>query len=127
MSEKKFDLFIGCLGNGTTVCNKAVTECGDYKQIAHISEHGHIKFYVSESYIPVAAMKRIKEIAKADKEKFLKEWNKKDYLGKWAYMMDIPTIGCGYNAVSLIDRDNRHLSIEERVELMEKAFFEMHM
>lgn len=44
----KFELFMGCLGNGVTVCNKAVTEHGDYKTIAHISEHGHIKLYVSE-------------------------------------------------------------------------------
>lgn len=28
----KFELFCGCLGNGTTVCNKAVTENGDYKK-----------------------------------------------------------------------------------------------
>lgn len=28
----KFKLFCGCLGNGTTVCNKAVTENGDYKK-----------------------------------------------------------------------------------------------
>lgn len=127
MSKKEFELFMCILGNGTTVSNKAVTEHGDYKQIAHISEHGHIKFYVPENYLPVDAMKRIKEVAEADKQKFLKEWNKKDYLGKWAYMMDIPTIGCGYNAVSLIDNKNRHLSMKERVELMEKAFFEMHM
>lgn len=127
MSEKKFELFMCCMGNGTTVCNKAVTEHGDYKKIAHISEHGHIKFYVSENYIPVDAMKRIKEVAEADRQKFLTEWNKKDYLGKWVYMMDIPTIGCGYNAVSLIDKENKHLPMEKRVGLMEKAFFEMHM
>lgn len=127
MSENKFDLFVGCLGNGTIVSNMAITEFGDYKRVAHISEHGHIKFYVSENYIPVEAMKRIKEIAEADKQRFLKEWNKKDYLDKWEYMMDIPTIGCGYSVVSLIDRDNRHLPMKERVELMERVFFEMHM
>ena len=44
---KKFDLFMGCLGNGLTVCNKAVMENGDYKMVAHISPAGNIKFYVS--------------------------------------------------------------------------------
>lgn len=127
MSKKKFELFMCCMGNGTTVCNKAVTEHGDYKQIAHISEHGHIKFYVPENYIPNDTMKRIKDIAEANRQKFLKEWNKKDYLSKWSYMMNIPIIGCGYNAVSLVDKENRHLLMEKRVELMEKAFFEMHM
>lgn len=28
---KKFELFMCCLGNGTTICNKAVEEYGDYK------------------------------------------------------------------------------------------------
>ena len=30
---KKFDLFMGCLGNGVTVCNKAVEQHGDYKKV----------------------------------------------------------------------------------------------
>lgn len=41
--------------------------------------------------------------------------------------MDIPTIGCGYNTVSLLGKENRHLPMEKRVELMESTFFEMHM
>lgn len=127
MKENKFELFMCCMGNGTVICNKAVTEHGDYKQIAHISEHGHIKFYVSENYIPEDAMKKIKKVAEADKQKFLKEWNKKTYYEKWGYMMDIPTIGCGYNAVSMAGKENKHLSMKKRVELMEKLFFEMHM
>lgn len=39
---KKFKLFMGHLGNGITVCNKAVQEHGDYKVIAHIAECGKI-------------------------------------------------------------------------------------
>lgn len=31
MAAQKFELFMGCMGNGTTVCNKAVYEHGDYK------------------------------------------------------------------------------------------------
>mgnify|MGYP006888164720 FL=1 len=42
MGKGKFDLFMGCLGNGVTVCNKAVKENGDYKTIAHIAECGKI-------------------------------------------------------------------------------------
>lgn len=55
----KFELFCGCFGNGTTVCNKAVTENGDYKKIAHISEGGNIRLYVAESYIPADEMDEI--------------------------------------------------------------------
>ena len=45
----------------------AVEESGDYKHIAHISNNGKIKLYVSESYIPVEDMQRIEQA----KEKFL--------------------------------------------------------
>lgn len=125
--KKKFELFLGCLGNGTVVCNKAVMENGDYKTIAHISEHGVIKFYVPESYVPDEAMQKIKTVAARDKEKFLEKWNKKSTLGKYEYMMEIPTIGCGFNAFQLIDREKRDLPLEERVKLMEEKFFETHM
>lgn len=125
--ERNFELFLGCLGNGTVVCNKAVMENGDYKTIAHISEHGVIKFYVPDSYIPDDAMQKIKNVAARDKEKFLENWNKKSTLKKYEYMMEIPTIGCGFNAFQLIGREKRDLPLEERVKLMEEKFFETHM
>lgn len=121
---KKFELFICCLGNGTTICNKAVTEHGDYKTIAHISEHGAIEFYVSADYIPADAIQKIKQLADVCKSKFLEKWNRKNYLQKWEYMMDIPTIGCGYNAIQLVNKENKHLPLADRVPLMEKVFFE---
>ena len=63
---KKFELFIGCLGNGLTVCNKAVEENGDYKTIAHIAECGKITWYVNPStYVPGDALLRIEHDADA--------------------------------------------------------------
>lgn len=70
----KFKLFCGCLGNGTTVCNKAVMENGDYKTVAHISEGGNILLYVAESYIPSEAMEKIKIIASREKVEFMKRF-----------------------------------------------------
>ena len=61
----KFELFMGCLGNGLTVCNKAVTEHGDYKQIAHISNGGKIKWYIPVTSIPGPALLRIEHTADA--------------------------------------------------------------
>lgn len=61
----KFELFMCCLGNGVTVCNKAVEEHGDYKQIAHISNAGSIKFYVPASSIPGPDLLRIEHTANA--------------------------------------------------------------
>ncbi len=60
---KSFELFIGCLGNGLTVCNKAVEEHGDYKQIAHISPAGNIKWYIPVSSVPGPALLRIEHTA----------------------------------------------------------------
>ncbi len=125
--SNKFELFLGCLGNGTTVCNKAVLENGDYKTIAHISEHGVIKYYVEESSIPNDALQKIKRVANNSRENFMKTWNKKDYLQKYVYMMSIPTIGCGLNAIEKNDRENKELSIKDRVTLMERVFFKTHM
>lgn len=78
-----FELFIGYLGNGATVCNKAVQENGDYKTVAHVSNCGNIKLYVQPSYIPDAEMKKIEEVAKRHKTeteaRLDKELNGGDY------------------------------------------------
>lgn len=58
-----FELFMGELGNGLTVCNKAVEEHGDYKQIAHISPAGNIKWYIPVETIPGPALLRIEHTA----------------------------------------------------------------
>lgn len=71
MKAKKFELFIGYLGNGATVCNSAVYEHGDYKTIAHISPAGNIKLYVAADYIPEEAMQEIKATAERHKAKTL--------------------------------------------------------
>ena len=62
-----FELFIGYLGNGATVCNKAVQEHGDYKQVAHITVSGNIRLYVKPDYIPKEDMKKIEEVASRHK------------------------------------------------------------
>lgn len=62
---KNFELFMGCLGNGLTICNKAVMEHGDYKQIAHISTAGNIKWYIPVSSVPDPDLLRIEHTADA--------------------------------------------------------------
>lgn len=68
---EKFELWLGCFGNGLTVCNKAVEVNGDYKTVAHISNAGNIKLYVKESYIPREDMKRIEELAENNRKSFI--------------------------------------------------------
>ncbi len=123
----KFELFMGCFGNGVCVSNKAATEHGDYKKVAHISEHGHIKFYVPEDYIPSEEMQKIRNTAETNKAEFLEKWNRKTDFQKYEYMLEIPTIGCGYNAFTLAGEQNKHLPLAERVAIMEKVFFDTHM
>lgn len=84
----KFELFYGCLGNGTTVCNKAVEENGDYKKIAHISEGGNIRLYVAESYIPTAEMEKIRAIANRDKAEFIKRFESLPEVTQYGKILD---------------------------------------
>lgn len=70
---KKFELFMGCLGNGITVCNKAVEESGDYKVIAHIAKCGKITWYVNPtSYVPENELSEIQHCADVQREKWEK-------------------------------------------------------
>ena len=85
----KFKLWMGCLGNGITVCNSAVEEHGDYKHIAHISDNGKIKLYVSKSYIPVEDMQRIEQAAADSRKTFLNEWNKQSDIDKYEKLLDM--------------------------------------
>ena len=70
MKAKKFELFMCCMGNGVSVFNSAVTEYGDYKYIAHISEAGNIKYYVADDYIPEESKKKIENAAENQRQ----EW-----------------------------------------------------
>lgn len=66
----RFELFMDCLGNGITVCNKAVMEHGDYKVIAHISQQGEVKWYVEPGYTPASCVIKIREAAAVQQNKY---------------------------------------------------------
>ena len=84
----KFELFCGCFGNGTTVCNKAVKENGDYKKIAHISEGGNIRLYVAESHIPAAEMETIRTMANREKAEFMKRFESLPVVEQYGKILD---------------------------------------
>lgn len=91
MKSEKFELFMGCLGNGVTVCNKAVLENGDYKHIAHITEGGNIRLYVSADYIPVDAMKKIENCAAIAAEEFKRKFESLDNYRQYGMILDSAT------------------------------------
>ncbi len=73
-AARRFELFMGCLGNGITVCNKAVMEHGDYKMIAHISNKGDVKWYVEPGYTPAPDVVKIREAAAVQQNKYETWW-----------------------------------------------------
>lgn len=86
---KKFELFMGYLGNGITVCNKAVEKDGDYKTIAHIRETGKIKWYVDPaSYVPVDVLLKIEHTANVQAEKWKKELSAMPELKQYEFLLD---------------------------------------
>lgn len=125
---KKFELFGGCLGNGTTVCNKAVIENGDYKTIAHISNGGRIKWYIKnpQEYVPMKDMKIINGWKHAAREKFMEEWNRLPDIRKYGKMLDtIP-----YSVLldhPLADQLKACTDLHEKVALLEKIYFEKYI
>ena len=94
----KFKLFMGCFGNGITVCFdrfnswfvvfSAVMEYGDYKKIAHISEDGKIKWYIKPGYTPENAVKEIEKTALNQKEKYDEWWNSLSDLKRYEITLD---------------------------------------
>ena len=70
MAAQNFKLFLGCLGNGVTVCNSAVMENGDFKMVAHISNEGKITWYVGEDYPPADALASIRACAEQERVKY---------------------------------------------------------
>ena len=114
---KNFKLWMGCLGNGITVCNSAVEEHGDYKHIAHISDNGKITLYVSESYIPVEDMQRIEQAATEQRKTFLTEWNKHSDIEKYEKLLDMLYLA---DLTEIIN--NRELSLAEKVKRLEAKY-----
>ena len=123
--KKSFELFGGCLGNGTTVCNKAVVENGDYKTIAHISDGGRIKWYIEnpESYVPEDAMKIIKGWADSARKEFMEYWNSMLDIRKYEKMLNtIP-----YSVLlehPLKEQLKNCTDLHEKILLLEKIYFE---
>lgn len=72
----KFELFMCCRGNGTTISNKAVLEHGDYKNVAHIADCGRLTWYANPEKLPNEVRERITQYATsrhAEWEKWLEK------------------------------------------------------
>ena len=112
-----FELFMCCLGNGITVCNKAVKEHGEYKHIAHISDNGKIKLYVSESYVPIEDMRRMEQTASKQREEFLNHWNRQTLEQRYYKLLDMLPV----QEFLAVCKDESH-TLEEKVTELEKRY-----
>lgn len=110
----KFKLFMCCLGNGITVCNKAVMENNDYKIIAYISEGGNIKLYVEKSYIPLKDMEIIQKCAGGKKKNFKDNFEKLSDIKQYGIILDNISI----SKFLEFTKDKRHL-VEKLPEMRE--------
>ena len=117
---KKFKLWMGCFGNGITVCNSAVEHNGEYKHIAHISDNGKIKLYVSKSYIPVEDMQKIEQTAAEQRKTFLNEWNKQSDIDKYEKLLDM----CSLSDKTYVFTDVQFglLPLAEQVKRLEEKY-----
>ena len=116
---KKFELFMGCLGNGVTVCNKAVMEHGDYKTIAHIAECGKITWYVEPSSIPGDALLRIEHNADTMRANWEKWLNDMPTMKRYETLLDkVPHIAFMHVI------QNKEMDIEEKIAYMKNVCYE---
>lgn len=112
---EKFELFMGCFGNGTTVCNKAVENFGDYLQVAHISDSGKIYWYVPVSAIPKDALLKIQNYANKQKEKFWNHFKKWPITTQYGYLLDRVKVSTMLEVFRMTDK-----TLPEKVEYLKK-------
>ena len=113
-----FELFLCCLGNGITVCNKAVMESGDYKTIAHIRDNGNIKWYVNpHTYVPASDLEKIEHAAAEQKTKWEKWFATLSEISQYAFLMDHLPIS---DYLSIVNRTD--CSLKEKIHLAREVF-----
>lgn len=79
VNEAKYDIGMARKGNGITIYNKAEEEAGDYKNVAHISDNGVVKYY--DKKLPSNIKKQIEAEASKMKESVNEGRKSKDAAG----------------------------------------------
>lgn len=116
MKAKKFELWVGCLGNGFTVCNSAVMEHGDFKHIAHIQPYGKVKLYVEKDYIPTEDLNKIYAMAEFQRMKYLEYWNSLPLKSRYERMLDYLPIG---EYLEWLEESGKHETLEKKVNALQ--------
>ena len=117
---RKFEMFMGCFGNGTVIANKAVMEHGDYKNVCWISPAGNIKWYVDMGYVPDEDRKRIFEAAEQGKRSFMEWFNNLSVEEQYSQMLRV-------NSPVVMDilSDKSDMSMGQKVEKYKNKYFDL--
>ena len=115
----KFELFMGHLGNGLIVCNKAVEEHGDYKKVCHIQPWGKITWYTKTESIPGDAFEKIVAESERMKEKFNAWLDGMPVSKRYFTLFDYVPFGVQVNAIEMIG------NTERKIEYMKNYLYEV--
>lgn len=117
---RKFEMFMGCFGNGTVIANKAIMEHGDYKNVCWISPAGNIKWYVDMGYVPDEDRKRIFEAAEQGKRSFMEWFNNLSVEEQYSQMLRV-------NSPVVMDilSDKNDLPMGQKVEKYKAKYFDL--
>lgn len=109
---------MGCLGNGITVCNKAVKEHGNYKVIAHIRDTGQIKWYVNcLSYVPVESLLKIEHSANVQYEQWKKWFDSMTEYKQYEYLLDNVSVAI------MLEVFKMECSLAEKIDFLKQEYF----
>lgn len=115
---RKFELFMGRLGNGVTVCNSAVQEHGDYKMIAHIAECGKIKWYIDPQTVPSGDLERIERTAAEERKNWEKHLSSIGESRAYGYLLErVP-----HSDFMHVVRDMKGAGMAKQIEYLKSAY-----
>lgn len=118
---EKFEMGMGRLGNGLTVWNRAVTESGDYKTVAHISGSGKITLYVKPGYIPTPDMDRLTRIAEIYHDQFMEQIESEIKYNPWRLYARIQEC---LTCEELVNLAGKHKGVRANIEALLPLYLE---
>ena len=106
---KNFELFMGHVGNGLIVWNKAVEEHGDYKKICHIKPYGEIIWYVRPENIPDDAFETIKTKSEKIRGKFDSWLDEMPVTKRYFALLDYVPFSVQVSAIEMTGKTERKI------------------
>ncbi|MBQ4465879.1 MAG: N-6 DNA methylase, partial [Oscillospiraceae bacterium] len=106
----------GLFGNGITYYDTSRTdpETNDFPTVAHVSPEGKMTIY-DRAHLPDGDLMRIQQDARAQREKYERDWNSRSITGRFAEILERA------NTQQMIQIGHDPLSMEEKVAKYERS------